>query len=113
MYFGDELSGLDNQRLQLTYGSVSHQFFGMLNTANKIPTWNTFPTTIELTISGLIFPASRAARDATSCRSVAVKLVNFPPNVPKGVLFAATMYTSLTAKSITSRLQNIGVKVFD
>ena len=52
---------------------------------------------MELTISGLIFPASRAARAAISCKSVAVKFVNFPPYVPKGVLFAATMNTSLTA----------------
>ena len=52
---------------------------------------------MEVTISRLIFPASRAARVAISCKSVAVKFVNFPPKAPKGVLFAATMNTSLTA----------------
>ena len=55
---------------------------------------------MEVTISGLIFPASRAARAAISCKSVAVKFVNFPPYVPKGVRFAATMNTSLTATTI-------------
>lgn len=60
-------------------------------------TWITFPMTTELTSSGLTLPASRAAFEACTIRSVGEVLTNLPPNVPKAVLLAATMKTSDTA----------------
>lgn len=57
------------------------------------------PTTIESTFSGFMFPASKAALAAISCRSVWENPANFPPKVPKGVLLAATMNTLLTSVS--------------
>ncbi len=51
----------------------------------------------ESTASAGTFPAFRAALAAALPRSVAVIPFNLPPNVPKGVLFAATMYTARLA----------------
>lgn len=47
--------------------------------------------TTESTASGLTLPDANAALAATSCNSAALVLTNFPPYVPKGVLFAATI----------------------
>ena len=60
-------------------------------------TYKTLPTMTELMISGLIPPASSAALEAISWRSMAVKLASEPPYVPNGVRFAATINTSFTA----------------
>ena len=60
-------------------------------------TWATFPMMTEFTASFGTFPTSRAAAAATCAISVAVKPFSFPPNVPNGVLFAATINTALLA----------------
>lgn len=57
----------------------------------------TFPTMTELISSGLTFPATSAALEACTIRSVDEVLTNLPPKVPKAVRFAATMKTSDTA----------------
>ena len=57
----------------------------------------TFPTIMESTASLGTFPASRAALEAISWRSMAENGVSLPPYAPNGVRLAATMYTFFTA----------------
>lgn len=58
-------------------------------------TWITLPKTTLSTVFGSTFPASSAAAEAQCPIVVAVVSFNIPPNVPKGVLFAATINTAL------------------
>jgi len=51
----------------------------------------TFPNINEPTNSGLTLLSASAALAATSWSLLAEKLFNFPPNVPKAVLLAATI----------------------
>eukprot|EP01137_Pigoraptor_chileana_P003279 Opistho-2@43240 len=68
----------------------------------RSPTWReryaaseevcaTLPTMTESTMSGRIFAEAKAALDASTARSVAVRCFSLPPNVPKAVRLAATM----------------------
>lgn len=56
-------------------------------------TWLTFPNTSEPTNLGSTLLSSRAAFAAISWSLLAETPLSFPPNVPKAVLFAATMKT--------------------
>ncbi len=57
----------------------------------------TLPKTTESTILGSTLPASKAEAAATWPKTVGDISFSFPPNVPKAVLFAATINTGLAS----------------
>ena len=70
----------------------------------------TLPMTTDLISSGFNLLCCSAAWEATIPKSVADLFFSFPPNVPKAVLLAATMYTPLTAeksKIMLNKMKNI------
>lgn len=64
----------------------------------------TFPITTESIFDGEIFAEARAAFDAISWRSVGVFFASWPPKVPKGVLFAATIKIPKLKKILKTKL---------
>ena len=72
----------------------------------------TFPNTTVSTIFGSTFPASRAAVEAKHPIVVADVSFSFPPNVPNGVLLAATIKTALEQAILNQRLLVSNTNIF-